>query len=116
MTDIPELTAFQAAAKAITDFDAAHDGKKRAIIAIAEILERHGWSGVEFEEDFAGIPIGQRIRGDTDPISINALAGATVVEIVTRRRLLVKQHKAAYDALPDQLKSIVSRSGGRSPR
>jgi hypothetical protein len=120
----PELTACNAAKKAVDDFDAAHASKAEAIKLIAKMLERGGWGAIAFDEEFRHIPEAQRIEPDIAPPSAEALRGDSIENIVTQRRLLYQAWDRAFQNVPGPIRGSapsphqagLTRLPGRQPR
>jgi hypothetical protein len=105
----PEIERYNARKKELEDFDAAQAAKADAIRLLAQMLNRGGWGAVEFESDFGDASPAQRIESGITPISAYALGGESVLQIVTKWRSLMKAWEAAYEEMPDQLRSLVPR-------
>lgn len=110
----PELDVYEVANKALEDFDARHEAQKNAIEALAPMLRKSGWAGVKLNADDAGVPPAGQIRGDIEPISVAALEGDSVFQIVTRSRLLEGALLNAYTALPEEIRGAVSPPPARA--
>jgi hypothetical protein len=104
----PEMTRCQAAAKAVDDFDTNHETKRLALIAVGHALENgDGWSAVKFREH---TPIsGEGLRPDIEPVSLNALQGESIEEIVLTRGRLMEEWRNALAAVPEPIRSSAKR-------
>jgi hypothetical protein len=95
--------AYEAAEKALTDFDAKHDGIRSAFMSLGEAL-KIGWEAVRFEQNpesqnRAGMPIDDGIT----PTNLAALS-ANIHSIVLQRQALVQKRREAFRALPETLR------------
>lgn len=108
----PELTACCDAKRAIEEFDNRHAAKAQAIKMLAATLEQGGWDAVKFEEEtsYAESP-SRRIPSDISPVSLRALGGDTVEQIVRERRRLLQAWELAYQAVPERIRASASRPG-----
>lgn len=106
---------YEAITKEIESFDKDHESKKQALIALAGVLSKAGWAGVELgapnQPVNAARAAQEIVRPDYDPIDFNALAvGGTVMAVVAERRKLVQRQREAFLALPESLREKLNPS------
>jgi hypothetical protein len=102
----PELDACNAAQEAVENFDSTHAAKAAAIIKLGAALTQGGWAAVVFEEELRASSTPSH-----EPSSLVALEGETAVQIVRKRRDLISQWQAAFDAVPQEI-----RAAAQGPR
>jgi hypothetical protein len=102
-----EITACNAAKKAVKDFDAKHAAKAEAIKQIAKMLERGGWSAVQIETEAILDARNQRLESapDIEPVPQKALDGDRIETIVNERRRLMQEWERAYQAVPEPIRA-----------
>lgn len=111
-----EWEAFDAAEKTLAAFDARHEPKRQALMALGKAVER-GWASVTFGK--ASEPLSPRrfAKPDFDPIDmsiINAQPGLEV--IVSERRALQERVAEAWSALPQSLKDRLEGGIQQDPK
>ena len=110
----PELTACNAAKQAVEEFDKKHASKMQAIIKLAAILQRGGWSAIRFEEETPFVPTFERQpEVDGNMVSKKALEGDSVATIVQERKYLMQKWAAAYAAVPAEIRASASDPDSR---
>jgi hypothetical protein len=107
----PELTACNAAAKAVEDFDLKHALKAGAIRQVAKMLDRGGWEVIRFRDETRA-PLAREATAAEDDaaVSRDALRGDSIETIVMERRQLVQVWERAYAAVPEAI-----RTSARAP-
>jgi hypothetical protein len=117
----PGSLAYQAAKKAVDDFDKRHTSTSGAIIQLARMLESGGWGAVEFDSDNEHVPADRRIPGNFErPVSLGALRsigtlpGTSLAAIVAERRALIRERDRAYAAIPAEIRNLCSEKTAQS--
>jgi hypothetical protein len=100
------------AKKACEDFDAKHERKKAAYIALGKMLEHGGWGAIELVRETRPVSAGQLIPGDFEPIHPADLAGDVVV-ILGVRRSLQQAYRDALSKLPAASRKKLGPQPGR---
>jgi hypothetical protein len=106
--------AYEAAENAIKAFDARHEKKKLALIALGSRLSG-GWGNVTLGNPNLARDV-HRIRDDYSAIDPTDLAGDSVETIISQRSELVERLERATEALPESLRKKIGTFYDPRPR
>jgi hypothetical protein len=96
-----EWEQYEAAKKAIEDFDVKYDEIKLNFIHLGDALNAGGWEAVEFTNQQQIDEPNRFIDSGNPTVDRQVIETASIVRIVTDRRVLAQQLRAAFLALPE---------------